>query len=444
MENSDFDKYIRSHTEKDLTPPMDLNWENMNIPLPSEKKKDRAIYFYFIGLLILVGGLYLFSNQYSTTQDDIVEQGLMPENNISLESKTSVNKELEAEKQYNSENIENEKESIVNLNSNTSKEFLIQKTKKNSSSISQNRMATQQNISKKNIESQFVPTNQSALSKASFNKMIKKDLTKDAIDIEKITQPKNKLSQPLAINSIVFTFLPFTNETQYVDIPLRWETKDFKRESLNNGLTLQLGYGLNTFQSNFNPSSQTELLQSAEDIAYGHAVNLKLKYHFKHKIYASLGFTYQKLHNTFSYREDLGVVNNLVDFTKVHRTKVIYHNNYFENISINIGVGKAFLLTKYLGFDIALQLNPTLGLSSEGRTLNDELQVVYIENFQPSKKLFLSAGTSIDVFYKVKNNKIFAGAGFTQTLSKVNLIQNSNLSYQPRILTFNIGFGRRF
>ena len=53
MGNDEFDKIIRSNTQKDLEAPDSLDWENMNIQLPKEEKKPR-LFLLLCGLSFLV------------------------------------------------------------------------------------------------------------------------------------------------------------------------------------------------------------------------------------------------------------------------------------------------------------------------------------------------------------------------------------------------------
>jgi len=64
MENSEFDKYIKSHTQKDLEVPQGLSWEEMNIPLPEQKKKRRGFFWLWFGLVgVLLIRLKMFKKK---------------------------------------------------------------------------------------------------------------------------------------------------------------------------------------------------------------------------------------------------------------------------------------------------------------------------------------------------------------------------------------------
>jgi hypothetical protein len=214
--------------------------------------------------------------------------------------------------------------------------------------------------------------------------------------------------------------------------------------SKNSKLDLQVAFGWTIHQNNYNSSLQSERLKMAEEIAVGHSANFSLNHKLSAKSFLRVGLTYQKLHNTFTNREYLGVFVNQATFAEVERTRYIFHNNYFENLSLNIGVGKSFSIIRNLELETVFQISPSLRLKEEGRVFNDELAIVFIEENAPSKSIYWNLGADLNMVYQLNRSKLFAGLIFSQSLSRLKIIEGSDLTRQPRILTLNLGIRRSF
>lgn len=441
MGNSEFDKYIRSHTKKELDSPLDLNWDNMDIPLPKEEQKDRKIYFYLIGFLIFIGGNLVFFNKYENkSTNDEYESSLVLKNISDSKVDIAINQNVESENLYHLKNEPNEREPIIKVNTAKSEVSATRKNNKSNNSNIENKKAKQILIS--------IDINQSQLSTNFSNNENEPLLLSSKAEVLNNINSKLKKKDFLELSNIVglaISLIPNQRKTTNLDLSNKDETTKYLfNKAKKKRLDFQLEFGLNTFQSNYNSSNQADRQKNAEQIAVGNSLKFILRKNFKNQTFVNLGVKYQKLHNTFSDREFLGLFIKPNSLITVERTKYIYHNNYFESWSLNFGVGKSFKIIKNLGIDVSVNINPSFRLKKEGRIFNDELEIIYLENNEPSKSMFWTASSDLDLFYKFKNNKIFAGAGFSQAVSNIKLIEDSNLSQQPQIFTFKIGIGRSF
>ena len=111
---------------------------------------------------------------------------------------------------------------------------------------------------------------------------------------------------------------------------------------------------------------------------------------------------------------------------------------------MNLGAGKNFNFGKNWGIQLSAHINPSVLFSAKGRTLNVAESIVDLERSSTSYNLFLSADAGVDFFFKVGKSRILAGADFKQSLSKIFLLENSDLQLQPQIISFKLGVERKF
>ncbi|MEM6966720.1 MAG: hypothetical protein AAF573_18290 [Bacteroidota bacterium] len=148
--------------------------------------------------------------------------------------------------------------------------------------------------------------------------------------------------------------------------------------------------------------------------------------------------------NIFTFREDLGSTVNSIQQQRISETRNVFYNNFFDLIELKIGGGKHFYFGKNWGSQVALHFNPSYKINSSGRTLNDEESIVIIEEFDAKQKLFLNASADLKIFYTIKKNSIFLGAGYARSLNDIKFLENSDLKFRPTVLNFNLGISRRF
>lgn len=205
-----------------------------------------------------------------------------------------------------------------------------------------------------------------------------------------------------------------------------------------------LAFGANRTSANYSSGNQLAAVKTANGMAIGKIAQIGLQLPLKKNYFLSTGLTYQKLHTTFAYSEDLGYVDNVAALHRIYRTKHIYHNNFFEFAELNIGAGKKLYFGENWGSQITVLINPSYKLKSTGRTLDENSAVVYIEDFDAGQKWFLNAGIGVDLFFDTRFGGLVLGAGLNQSLSKIKLLNDSDLKMQPRSVQFRMGVTRDF
>ena len=89
MENSEFDKFIKSNTHQELDVPEGLDWENMNIPLPPPEKKNRKIIFMlWFGLLFFAAGSMIYFYAKNANQNEAIALDKSEKTSSILETET--------------------------------------------------------------------------------------------------------------------------------------------------------------------------------------------------------------------------------------------------------------------------------------------------------------------------------------------------------------------
>lgn len=444
MKNKEFDKFIKSNLGKNLTPPNSLNWENMDIPFP-QKKKKRGFFFMWIGLLGLglAGSYFFFSNTIKNTAENNIRSTIANKD----ESRKVINAETEA-------NLENQN--------------LQQDIYKSKSSI--NELTKSHNLNTKTLPTShenLKPILHPQLIKTNATEIIDDTLIKKAI-IDLASMPDDLNKNPLQISEnfskenlftqridplVTLLQLPKTKPLLLKLYPIFEPLNDLsldldsiptlpKKGKIK--ATLFVSFGVNISRSNFSSGSQVDSVSNAEGAALGNTYSLGWRVPLKKDFFIETGFTFQKLHTTFSHSEYLGFTLDLIERQKVFRTKHIFHNNYFKYLELNLGVGRNFSFGKNWGSEIILHFNPSYKFDSQGRTFDENQTIIYIEDFEANQKWLWSSDVGLNLFYQVKNNKIFTGVNFKQNLSKLKILENSNLTIQPQILTIKLGMLKSF
>ena len=426
MENSEFDKYIKTHTEKELEVPVGLSWEEMDIPLPEQKKKRRGffwIWFLFLGALLGGGAVMLLQPSIDESKDIVMEEVVAT--NRKPETKPILEKSSSNTGQKDDSVTKESTSTIIN------KDITVTNTRP---SISKN---TQPINSFNSLVSsnEITISNSGSIPENSLNSVSKKYNPITPSSSKEIIRTIFSVENIDGVNLGLSTKERALPQLHLVDIP----PPDKKINA-----SFFINFGVNQSWSNYNQGNQLATLTAAEDLAFGNSFQLGVKFPLKNKFFVTTGLTYQKLHTTFSYKEDLGTEVSLALNQRITRVKNIYHNNYFEFIELNLGVGKEFYFGKNWGSQLSLSFNPSYQLKATGRTLNEDLSVFEMENHKTVDRLLWAAGGGLDLFFNLKSNRILAGVDLKRSLSKIQLLDNSDLQLQPQVLTFKLGLERKF
>lgn len=433
MENSEFDKFIKSNTHQELDVPVGLDWENMNIPLPPPEKKNRKfIFMLWFGLLFFAAGSTIYFYAKNANQNEAIALDKSEKTSSILETETIEKIVVQDFSNKLTPAISGDNVQITN----TAKIPFSQK-KDNQKGLNQLTNSTINTLIIKDSVKVEIPFS-NILNQAKLTEVPVSAISKNEID-------QLNIASIQSINALLQ--LSFEKKRK-LNIPTYFvaseKTADPTTKKKKNGLSVTFSVGLNKFNPNYQDGSQAALLESAEESAIGSAYHLGLEYQLKKGFFTSVGVSYQRLHSTFTFSEELETEIDYSALQKIYRTKRVFYNNYFDFIELNIGGGRSFSFGKNWGSQLALNINPSFNIKSTGRTLGDDESIIDIEIFATKSKVFVSAGAEVRLFYKIKNNRVFTSFGYKQALSKIKLLNNSSLSFQPQVLSVTLGMNRDF
>jgi len=268
MENSKFDKYIKSHTQKELEVPAGLSWEEMNIPLPEQKKKRRGFFWLWMMLLgVIIGGGTVMLLQ----SDKEVSKSIVEENVVSRETVIQTNTILE-----------NSSSEMVQTNGQTSKE---------------SKPKQKQDISVINTYSSNVKTiKRPIVSNPIVNSDVITTLSSDFQSINSINKISKK-SKPVVQPSSNETLRTVVSIQNIDGVKIELTTKDRVLPQLdlieiendenkeNTKPSLFINFGINQSWSNYSQGNQLDALTLAEDLAFGNSIQVGLKFPLKNKFF---------------------------------------------------------------------------------------------------------------------------------------------------------------
>ena len=418
MENSEFDKFIQLNTEEEINVPDGLNWESMNIPLPTKKKRRIFFWFWVGGILIsFMGGIFTYKNFFATQTTD--------NSSITQENKTL------SQRPVMNNLVEKSNISTGDISQLQSKSFSQKPLAKTSSNNDQNLIA------QKALDiSLLINLNQSESVAIKPTTEIKEEL-----GAEKFV--KNNNFNPVFVAQI--PSIHFLLSEKSFDFRINLNDRNIiSSQEKNPKQAIFLSFGLNQYRSNYTTANQRIALEIAENETLGETIEIGWNYYLKNKFFVQSGVAYERLHSTFTYSEDLGTTVSFDLGQKTQRNRHIFHNNYLETVQLNLGLGRNFDFGKNWGSDFVVRLSPNYKIKAEGRTLADDFSVLEIEAMESTQRLFWSSDVGFNLKYRIANNNIFAGMNFKQYLTKTSLTENSTINLQPQIIQVRIGFSRVF
>ena len=418
MENAEFDKFIRSNAQKNLEVPKELDWDNMNIPLPKKKKKSRFFFLWIVlSFLVLISFVLIYFNaieeKTSRTDNNSISSGLGLMNPVETTAKKD-SLDIRVPSSVNNENVKANLDAYSQRNTNQ----LISQKLRPFKTISNLAIANLLNLENLTLSDSVEASTFSSLK------------THEKIDLIP------------SIPTLTYSVSPSIKNTELESLSIISPVHKEIKTGYDKRSTLSLSIGSNTFTNSYNSGFQIQELESAEAKAFGLSYNLGFEYLIKKGFFASVGVSYQRLHNTFTFSEELEVEENSLQ--RIYRTKYVYYNNYFDIMSLNIGVGKSILFGKKWGSKMILNIQPSYTLNVEGRSLNDQISIIDVKEDPAQQKLFLAIGAELRLFYKLKSNEVFVSYGYQQAITDSKLIKNSSLKYKPQISSINVGMSRSF
>lgn len=222
--------------------------------------------------------------------------------------------------------------------------------------------------------------------------------------------------------------------------------KDYLPENAFSNLrpSLFVNFGVNQSYNTYSQSVQSEALQEAEEVAEGSSFQIGIMFPIKQRFFLFSGLTYQKLHTIFTYSENLGTELDLAQGRRVTKIKHICYNNDAEFLDFNVGIGKDINFGQKWGSQFTMFFSPSYQLRHTGRTLNQDFSVFEMNNYAIPNRLSWNASASTGLFLKVKNHRLVGSINWQMGLSKMKLLENSDLRVQQDVLSFRLGIERQF
>ncbi len=421
MEHSQFDKFIRANAEKELAVPSELDWDNMTIPLPEQKRKRRLLPFWLLFIMFL-GGLgigsfkYLQQTEVAISSFSIPTAGL-PQSTVAKKI-GSTNQDVRPQDQ---------------VESTAGRSILVPVTVQAESDLTTSSFPTgeTQVYHEERADHDLLAPTTPALSqettKTTSEPATQAMAPQSIVHSTNIDVLKTEFKfpiQPLTAHSISFNLSKLPQA---------------RVQALKGTGSIIISYGLNRSRLDYNNA----LREQTEAPAWGHMTQLLWERDLGKQYFMSIGLAYQQLHTTFSFREDLGTYINFSERQVIKQTRRVFHNNYLELLSLQVGAGRNFPLGPQLKSQVILHFSPTYRLAQQGRTIDDNESVIDLDDTTlTSDKLLWNANASWRLAYQLPNIDLFVGAMFTQSVTKARLLSDQEKMIKPRALSFIIGIQR--
>lgn len=447
-ENKDFDKYIKSILSAKEEIPAGLEWENMDIELPSPKEKAPNKKWIISGLLLLLaflaGGSFYFlktsdiKNNISTEKLHSESEGSKSNNSFSkkksaeqsqnknkneinfnsIEKKDIIN---EKDKSKMVKNKEITKETIsfssketekVNSNENSFKNSLLQKSSKNKSEslgetnnlTSNGAVQSKPSISEPSISTKDYSTKPSS----SFEDF--KTFKSFSENLEEGQNDKSGQSQLTIsgnlMNRRIFSKLEFLHP-----IPIEFvsnnieekkiQAKAIKLPSKNSQIvrkTLFLKSGINLLNLKYSDSS---VVQNKIGAKPGLSFELGFNRSIAKKYYGVFSIGYHEAHTAFTHSRKTKQTLNFKTEKRENHIEHIYHNNYSKLLQATLGLGRKTRITNLLSLKTQIGISTGMLMSIEGQSLDDEEALIQLETLKPNSYINLSLQTAIGLNYQI-------------------------------------------
>lgn len=440
-----FDKFIRKHSEKELELPTELNWDKMNIPLPNKENKKRKIFWYSLIPLCLslcIGCSYFYFNKTqnqsnsSTLAENMIEvfestlntpQNQSIKESKKIESPLSENESIQIANELTSKNSKVKTISglTTTMANNTLNSFPLTKSKTPRTTIQTDTLEL--GISKlQNVS--VLPAELEA--KSTFNLNSNSTQERDPVELYQM-QSLSRIE-----NSIAY-IAPYP--------PIHFDEKFLlsnSKESEKLSLYFSLGH-LKT-HNHYSNGPQAEILNSAESAGHGISASLGSRLLLNNTFFLMSEFSYQKQRHFFMHTEVVSKNFDAILYRQVTTLRHVCHNNTLETLGLKVGIGKHFIFNENWGSTVSLAISSDYQLRADGRTLNDEVSIIELNNHKFPQKFIYNGHMSAGLFYNLKGIRLSGNIGWQQGLNSAVTSTQSNLEYSPRGLNVSLGVEKRF
>lgn len=441
MEPSQFDDFIKSNSKDELPVPTELSWENMNFTLPKAKRKRRILPWM---LFLLIGSVGVGSGLWYVYQRDNTQSQSLPKNNpIAIQSQDSA---ISLEKESTS--VDMARTQDASENTLTRNNVANQETfKKEQLAGIEMEMVTETKTETKTETEEVNLLSLSQDAKSNDLESAKADAPNGAASpllasAEETSQTPSESLAPCSFLNVSLTGpIRSTSSENHVTLPFDAYNDSQKADQQTKSVALLASIGVNRAQMNHsNPR-----MHSAEAPDWGNSYQILLEREVKDNWLVSVGLGYQQLHTTFYFEKDLGTYVNFSQGQIIRQTRRVFHNNYFELVSLNVGGGKQFRLSPRLEGQFMMYLSPSHLLSYTGKFLDDSELIVELDpNTVAQNKWLWNADAALRFSYKLNKTDLMIGVNLTQALSKSDFLSGSNamMTVQPRVFGLNLGIKR--
>jgi hypothetical protein len=455
MEYSKFDDFIKSNTKDDLPVPEELSWDNMDFPLPPAKRKRRILpwllfFLLFTGLTIS-GIWYIYRQKSNGTGLSRLE---------SIASKEPQNNEVDFESgfpvQHNeqfhkiapddiSANIKIESPQSIHkvYDTKTIKDDRAQET------VALNNAKFQETSKPRHIQSEEIRIDENmVLGSTLESNEIAAEMADIFTPLEDLYSVGEQKSKQFPIAALPMRPLSSDLRIEYISSPsmeyspglLLGEQDDITVKQEKKHRYLLLSIGMNTAQLDHS----SPILKDAEVSDWGNRYQILFEQEVKNNWLAGVGLAYHRIHSTLTFEKELGTYVNFSEGQIIRQIRHVFHNNYFDFISLNLGVGKQFNLKSRWRTQGSINFSPSYRLMHTGKSITDNETIIDLTpGAIAQNKWIWNAEASWSVSYRLKETVVFCGVNISQTLNKIPLFLNdNNMTIQPRIYSLNLGIKR--
>ena len=426
MELSKFDKFIKSNIKDDLPVPSELSWENMNFVLPPAKQKRRILPWVLFLLIITLG--VAIGILYMSQHDNNQSQPLAKNDPINIHTQNS---KISLKKEETSKDIANN-------------QVATEKTFTDNSAINEETFITERLAIVEIEEAKPFSLGQA---KRSNDIESAKSETQDlsASSLPASTEKTNQILRKLLAPSALLSVLPpkpilYTSSQSHFTFSFSAQN-DSKTEQLPKSRSLLLSIGTN--RSKMNHSNPR--MNNTETPAWGNSYQILFEQEVKDNWLISIGLEYQRLHTTFYFEKDLGTYVNFSRLQVIRQTRRVFHNNYFELVSLNLGGGKQFKFSPRWQGQLLMYLSPSHRLSYTGRYIDDSGAIIALDaNSVAQNKWLWNADAALRFSYNLNKTDLIIGVTLSQSLTKSDLLSGSDnmTTVQPQVFGLNLGIKR--
>lgn len=446
MDDKQFDSYIRDHLHEELPIPDSLNWENMDIQIPTKKRRR----FFFLPLVVLGAILstflvVLFSPQISTQ----VYSNQLPAIKIQPSGNQATVQQPTATTQANENTTDHQVSDGIPSAVNTLPASTY------SPSITSNyyqQSNTNQLNNINNIETlgTLHPSATSNLttvpeSTASFN--LPSSQTILEADLGEFSQESTVIGlERMHISQIEGTGIISPTEKSK---ELSNHSLDSIKQSLSSKWfrkhTLQLTYGLTWNQTHFSSSSPEylETLSNTTKGSFDKALSIVWDRKLSGPISYQVGASWLRLHQVFSYEKDLGFKDDYSTLTRTFLKRIVHHNNIISLVEFNLGLAYNYPVTMNSSVRFYGHINPGMEFRNSGKTLNYDLEIVEYA-LEKRRNLVFNGSFGADYVLQLKNCNLVAGVSVRKWLQNLQVVDADQITNKPVAGMIRVGFSKSF